>query len=60
MEVEEITAGRRSIGISGTATQVKEAFQAQIHIYKIGKEVHDANASDAEIPAVGRCTAKLA
>jgi pseudomonalisin len=51
MDLEEITAGRRSIVFSGTAAQVEEAFHTQIHIYKIGGEVHHANASDPEIPA---------
>jgi pseudomonalisin len=51
MEVEEVTAGRRSIVFSGSATQVGEAFHTQIHSYKIGEEVHHANAKDPEIPA---------
>ncbi len=51
MEVEEVTAGRRAIVFSGAAAQVEEAFHTQIHIYKIGNEVHHANASDPEIPA---------
>jgi subtilase family serine protease len=51
MEVEEVTAGRRSIVFSGTAGQVESAFHTQIHTYKIGDEVHRANASDPEIPA---------
>ena len=51
MEVEEVTAGRRSIIFSGTAAQVQEAFHTPIHTYKIGNEVHHANAKDPEIPA---------
>ncbi|MGA7401562.1 MAG: S53 family peptidase [Candidatus Sulfotelmatobacter sp.] len=51
MEVEEVTAGRRSIVFSGTAAQVEEAFHTQIHFYKTGSQVHHANASDPEIPA---------
>jgi pseudomonalisin len=51
MEVEEVTAGRRSIVFSGNAAQVLSAFHTQIHTYKIGGEVHHANASDPEIPA---------
>ena len=50
MEVEELTAGRRSIVFSGTAAQVEAAFHTSIHTYKIGAEVHHANASDPEIP----------
>src|ERR1039458_8255885 len=51
MEVEEITAGRRSIVFSGIAAQVQQAFHTQIHTYKIGEEFHHANAKDPEIPA---------
>jgi len=51
MEVEEVTASRRSIVFSGTATQVQAAFHTAIHSYKIGDEVHHANVKDPEIPA---------
>ncbi len=50
MVVEEVTTGRRLIVFSGTAGQVQSAFHTQIHTYKIGNEVHHANASDPEIP----------
>ncbi len=50
MEVEEITAGRRSIVFSGTAAQVESAFHTRIHAYKIGDELHHANATDPAIP----------
>jgi subtilase family serine protease len=50
MEVEELTAGRRSVVFSGTAGQVESTFHTAIHTYKIGVEVHHANASDPEIP----------
>ncbi len=51
MDVEEVTAGRRSIVFSGTAAQVESAFYTQIHTYKIAGEVHHANATDPQIPA---------
>ena len=51
MEVEEVTAGRQSIVFSGVASQVESAFHTQIHAYKIGNELHHANATDPEIPA---------
>jgi pseudomonalisin len=51
MEVEEVSSSRRSIIFSGTAAQVESAFHTQIHTYKIGEEVHHANASDPQIPA---------
>jgi pseudomonalisin len=51
MQVEEFTAGRRSIIFTGTAAQVQATFHTPIHIYKIGDEVHHANVNDPEIPA---------
>ena len=51
MQVEELTAGRRSIIFTGTAAQVQATFHTPIHIYKIGDEVHHANVNDPEIPA---------
>jgi len=51
MEVEEVTASRRSIVFSGAAAQVESAFHTRIHAYKIGSELHHANATEPEIPA---------
>jgi pseudomonalisin len=51
MEVEEVAAGRSSIIFSATAAQVEGAFHTQIHTYKIGNEVHHANASNPQIPS---------
>jgi subtilase family serine protease len=50
-EVEEVAAGGLSVTFSGSAEQVESAFHTQIHTYRIGKEIHHANASDPEIPA---------
>ena len=50
MSVEEVTAGRRAVVFSGTATQVNAAFHTQIRLYRVGGELHHANASDPEIP----------
>jgi pseudomonalisin len=50
-QVEEITAGRRAVIFSGSAARVQEAFHTTIHTYKVGEQVHHANASDPEIPA---------
>src|SRR5580693_615908 len=38
MQVEEFTAGRRSIIFTGTAAQVQATFHTPIHIYKIAKK----------------------
>ena len=51
MEVEEVTAGQRSIIFSGTAAQVQEAFRTQIHAFQIGEQLHHANATEPKIPA---------
>jgi len=51
MAVEEVTAGRRSIVFSGTAAQVESAFHTPVHAFKIGNELHHANAKDPEIPS---------
>src|SRR5216684_3392084 len=51
LRVEEVTAGRRSIVFSGAASQVESAFHTQVHAYKIGNELHHANAKEPEIPA---------
>ncbi|MGA7219365.1 MAG: S53 family peptidase [Candidatus Sulfotelmatobacter sp.] len=51
MEVEEVTAGRRSIVFSGNASAVQEAFHTAIHAYVVGGEIHHANEKDPEIPA---------
>jgi pseudomonalisin len=50
MSVEEVTAGRRAVIFSGTAAQVNAAFHTQIRLYRVGSELHHANASDPEIP----------
>jgi pseudomonalisin len=51
MDVDEIAGGRRAIVFSGTAAQVESAFHTETHTYKIGKEIHHANASEPQIPA---------
>jgi subtilase family serine protease len=51
LRVEEVTAGRRSIVFSGAASQIEAAFHTQVHAYKIGNELHHANAKEPEIPA---------
>jgi subtilase family serine protease len=51
LEVEEVTAGHRSIIFSGAASQVESAFNTQIHVYKIGNQLHHANATEVQIPA---------
>ena len=49
--IDQIPAGGRSIIFSGTATQVKKAFQTEIHHYVWQGEQHIANAGNPQIPA---------
>ena len=45
-----ISNGRREIEFSGTARQIEEAFQSEIHNYQFNGEMHVANAKDISIP----------
>jgi hypothetical protein len=51
LTVNQVHAGRLGIEFSGTAGQVSEAFQTQIHRYQINGEAHLANASAPSVPA---------
>ena len=48
--VNRVATGKMLIEFSGTAGQVREAFQTQIHKYMVNGEEHWANASDPTIP----------
>lgn len=50
-EVAPVNAGRTVIEFSGTASQVKAAFQTPIHKFVVNGKEHWANASDPQIPA---------
>jgi hypothetical protein len=50
-QVNRVAAGKMLIEFTGTAGQVHEAFQTQIHKYAVNGEEHWANASDPSIPA---------
>jgi hypothetical protein len=51
LTINQVHAGRVAIEFSGTAGQVNEAFQTQIHRYLVNGETHLANAIDPSIPA---------
>ena len=51
LTINQVHAGRVAIEFSGTAGQVSEAFQTQIHRYLVNGETHLANATDPSIPA---------
>ncbi len=50
-QVTHVATGRTVIEFSGTAGQVRKAFQTEIHKYVVKGEEHWANASDPQIPA---------
>jgi subtilase family serine protease len=50
-QVSRVAAGRTVIEFSGTAGQVRQAFQMEIHKFVVNGEEHWANASDPQIPA---------
>jgi hypothetical protein len=49
--VAGLSSGRVAIEFSGTAGQLKQAFQTEIHAYAVGGEVHHANNANPTIPA---------
>lgn len=50
-KVDSVSKGRTTIEFSGTAGQVQDAFQTEIHSYLINGESHWANATDPSIPS---------
>jgi subtilase family serine protease len=49
--VNSVSRSGLTIDLSGTAGQVKEAFQTEMHSYEVNGQQHIANASDPAIPA---------
>ncbi|HTW59390.1 MAG TPA: protease pro-enzyme activation domain-containing protein [Terriglobales bacterium] len=50
-QVQSIGGGRNTVVFSGTATQVQNAFKAEIHQYDVNGEEHFANSTPVMIPA---------
>jgi pseudomonalisin len=50
LDAVQIGPGRSSIVFSGDAGRVEEAFHTSIHAYRVGGELHHANAQDPAIP----------
>ena len=48
--IDEVPAGGRAIIFSGSAADVRRAFQTEIHRYTRDGEAHIANASEVQIP----------
>lgn len=51
LTVNQVHAGRLAIEFSGSAGQVSEAFQTEIHRYQVNGEARLANATDPSVPA---------
>lgn len=51
LQVNAVHKAGLTIDVSGTASQVRDAFHTEIHYYRVNGELHIANASDPEIPA---------
>jgi trimeric autotransporter adhesin len=49
--VAGLSPGRIAIEFSGTASQLKQAFQTEIHTYSVNGEIHHANNVNPTIPA---------
>ena len=50
LRLTDISKGRRELQFTGTARQVEETFQTEIHNYEFNGEMHIANANDIAIP----------
>ncbi len=50
-QVARTSRGRAAIEFSGTAAQVRDAFQTEIHKYVVAGEEHWANSGDPQVPA---------
>jgi subtilase family serine protease len=50
-QVAPVANGRNMIDFSGTAGEVREAFNTEIHHYVVNAKDHYANASEPQIPA---------
>ncbi len=51
LQVKSVARGRSWIAVGGTAAQVEQAFQTEIHSYLVNGETHYANASEPSVPA---------
>jgi uncharacterized protein (TIGR03437 family) len=51
LNVLRVARGRDSVTVAGTADQLQNAFQTQIHRYNVNGEQHYANAADPSVPA---------
>jgi subtilase family serine protease len=48
--ITKISQGKQFIELSGTAGQLHDAFQAEIHQYNVNGEMHYANAHEISVP----------
>ncbi len=50
LTVQRTARSRNEISFRGTAAQIENAFRTEIHRYRIGSEVHFANATEPSVP----------
>jgi len=50
-KVEKVSRAMNAIAFSGTSGTVRSAFRTEIHRFKVGKSIRDANVSEPQIPA---------
>jgi subtilase family serine protease len=50
-KIDEAARGRGWISFSGSAGQIAQAFQTELHQYAVNGEVHFANATEPAVPA---------
>src|SRR5665213_3286072 len=51
LTVDSVGRGRTTIAFTGGVRDVENAFQTQIHNYRVNGEIHFANASEPSVPA---------
>lgn len=51
LTVLNVARGRSWIAVSGSAAQIENAFQTEIHEYQVNGETHFANATEPSVPA---------
>jgi hypothetical protein len=49
--IDRVSRSGKFVQFTGTSAQVEEAFQTQMHRYRVNGEAHIANATDISIPA---------
>ncbi len=51
LTVQAISRSRNELYFRGTAAQIEDAFRTELHRYRVGDELHYANATEPSVPA---------